>query len=424
MTPGLRMPVRAARAALAVTLGAAALAAAGAWAQPGQAPPTSRTNQEGAGASGRCGVCHPGERVQFEKSRHALEEVRCVACHGGNDQSLDERVAHGAGFRGAPARRDIPALCASCHSDERRMRAYNLPVDQYALYLTSGHGLGLKGGDTKVAVCSDCHGAHDILPPSDPASRVFVLNIPKTCGTCHGDSTLMRQRGKRDTYREYSSSVHARALFEKGNLKAPTCVSCHGVHGAAPPSVGDVGKVCGQCHTADRRYFMAGPHHRGMTGQHRAECVSCHGDHATAAAQPERIASQCATCHGQDSEQARLGGRLWTEYRTAAAELEKAAALIVRADAVPLQTDDYKARLEEARTYLREAMPAAHAVDQDVMMGFTARARSVASEVEHEIYAKLGRIRTNKFVLIVFWFYLLLTILVLRRFRDRGARTD
>jgi len=127
---------------------------------------------------------------------------------------------------------------------------YDLPVDQYDLYLTSGHGRKLREGDPRVAVCSDCHGPHEILAGSDPASRVYVTNIPRTCGGCHGDSALVRARGLDNTYHEYLSSVHAKQLLDGGNLRAPTCVSCHGVHGAVPPEVGDVNKVCGRCHTA------------------------------------------------------------------------------------------------------------------------------------------------------------------------------
>ncbi len=394
-----------------------------ALAQPGDVIPRPGASPAAtSAASGRCGVCHPSERVLFEKSRHAAEEVRCTSCHGGDDRSLDTGTAHGGAFRGRPARKDIPMLCATCHADEDRMRAYNLPVDQYALYQTSGHGRRLARGDTRVAVCSDCHGAHDVLPASDPSSRVFVLNIPKTCGVCHGDSVLMRSRGKPDVLSQYASSVHARELFDQGNQRAPTCVSCHGVHGAAPPAVGDVGKVCGQCHTAERRYFMAGPHPAGLTRANLPECASCHGDHAIQAAQPERLANMCSRCHRGASRQDALGGKLWTEYRTAAQEIEKAAGLIEQADAVPIQTEDYRARLEEARTYLREALPAAHSVQEETVSSLAVRARSVSSEIEHEIYAKLGNLRTRKFVLILFWFYVLLTILVLRRFRDRGAR--
>jgi len=398
-------------------------------------------------ASGRCGVCHPAERVQFERSQHRQEDVGCVSCHGGDDQSLEVGVAHGRGWKGRIPRRDIPALCASCHANEARMRAYNLPVDQYALYQTSGHGQRLAKGDARVAVCSDCHGAHEILPPSDPASSVYVLNVPRTCGRCHGDATLLKQRGLPDNFHAYEKSVHARELYEKGNLRAPTCVSCHGVHGAAPPSLGDVDKVCGQCHTAERRYYMAGAHHRGAANAAaagtpaapasgtraalasglgpagaRPECVDCHDAHGAQAAQPERLASSCAQCHEGDAARLALGQRIWNDYRTASAEVDQAAALVARADAIPIQTEDYRARLEEAHTYLREALPAAHSVEESVVAGFTSRARSVGQEVQQEIQVKLGNLRLHKFLLVLFWFYVLLTLYVLKRFRDQAAR--
>jgi predicted CXXCH cytochrome family protein len=398
-----------------------------------QAPPESSATAGGAAAAtaaatgGRCGTCHPAERVQFERSRHAQEDVRCVSCHGGNDQSLDFSVAHGSGFRGKPQRTQISGLCASCHSDQEKMRPYNLPVDQLALYQTSGHGKRLAQGDTRVAVCSDCHRAHDVLPASDPASSVYVLNIPRTCGTCHGDSTLMKPRGRADVYQAYRSSVHARSLFDQSNLRAPTCVSCHGVHGAAPPHVTDVDKVCGRCHTAERRYFLSGPHRAAMAKAGLPECASCHDPHATQPAQPERLASVCAQCHrGQDPRRLR-GQKLYTEFQTAAAELEQAEKLTGRAEGVPIATEDYRARLEEARTYLSEALPAAHSVDEAVVAGFTTRARSVAAEVQSEVHGKLGNLTTQKFVLVLFWFYVIVTVFVLRRFRDRqapGTRRD
>jgi len=304
------------------------------------------------------------------------------------------------------------------------MRPYNLPVDQYALYQTSGHGRLLARGDTRVAVCSDCHGAHDILPPSDPASRVFRINLPKTCGSCHGDGTHDSRRGPKDDSHTYLTSVHGRELLDRGNPRAPTCVSCHGVHGAAPPGAGDIDKVCGHCHTAERRYFVAGPHLQGMVSAGLPECVSCHGNHAIEAAQPQRLATACAQCHGTGSTQALLGERLWTEYQAAASQIQKAAELIVTADAVPIQTEDYRARLEEARTYLREALPAAHAVQEQTVAGLTARARAVGSEVASEIYGKLGHLQARKVGLVVFWFYLALTVVVLRRFQSRPARKD
>ena len=420
------------------TLLALLLLAVATWtagARPALAAPPAPAGEVSA-TSGRCGVCHPAERVLFEKSQHAQEDVRCVSCHGGDDRSLEYKVAHGAGWKGRIARRDIPAACASCHADEKRMRAYNLPVDQYALYQTSGHGQRLAKGDTRVAVCSDCHGAHDILPPHDPASTLYVLNIPKTCGRCHGDPALLKERGLPDNFHAYEKSIHARELYEKGNLRAPTCVSCHGVHGAAPPSLGDVDKVCGQCHTAERRYYGAGVHSvraprpastasiQTASGVGPPECVDCHDAHAVQAARPERFSASCGLCHEGDSRRLDLGRRIWRDYRAAADEVDKAAALVGRAEDVPIQTEDYRARIEEARTYLREALPAAHAVQEEEVTGFTTRASAVGQEVQREIEGRLGNLRQHKFLLILFWFYVLLTLFVLRRFRNQAARQD
>lgn len=395
--------------------------AVGAGAQTGTvAPPTPDTRAtQVTRASGRCGVCHPADRAAFEHSLHAREDVRCVSCHGGDDTTLEKAAAHGRGFTGKVDRGSIPQMCGGCHSDVEKMRPYDLPVDQYALYQTSDHGKRLRAGDRAVAVCSDCHGPHDVLAPSDPSSKVFPTNIPRTCGACHGDSTLMRSRKLHDTYREYLTSVHARALFDKGNLRAPTCVSCHGVHGAAPPQTGDVNKVCGKCHTAERRYFNAGRHRGAMADQKVSECASCHGDHAIPAAQPMRLAKSCVDCHDDRGKEAVLGQELLADYQRANDELDKADALIARADAVPLQTDDYKARLEEARTYLREAMTATHTVQPDVVSGFSLRAHSVGTEIQSEIQGKLGNIRTAKLLLILFWFYVLVTAGILYRIRDR-----
>ena len=378
-----------------------------------------------AAASGRCGVCHPAERVQFEKSRHVPEGVRCVSCHGGDDHSLDTAIAHGPGYRGRPARRDIPKLCASCHADEAQMRPYGLPVDQYALYQISGHGRRLAHGDDQAAVCSDCHGAHEILAPRDPASSTYALNVPQTCGRCHGNTALMRVRGRADVVRTYQSSVHARALTGKGNLRAPTCVSCHGAHGAAPPALGSADKVCGQCHTVERRYYAAGGHAGGSSGRPgdpHPECVTCHEAHGVQPARPERLGTSCVMCHEGDSHRLDLGRRIWNGYRTATGEADKAAALVAKADAIPIPTEDYHARIEEAHTYLREALSAAHSVQPEVVAGFTTRARAVGEEVQKELQGKLANLRQHRYVLIAFWFYVLLTLFVLKRFRDQATR--
>jgi hypothetical protein len=41
------------------------------------------------------------------------------------------------------------------------------------------------GGYVETARCWDCHGAHDVLPPSDPRSPIAPANLIVTCGKCH-----------------------------------------------------------------------------------------------------------------------------------------------------------------------------------------------------------------------------------------------
>jgi len=304
------------------------------------------------------------------------------------------------------------------------MRPYDLPLDQLELYQTSRHGILLAGGDKQVAVCSDCHGAHDILPASDPVSRIAVSNIPRTCGRCHGDTTLVRQRHIQNAYAQYMTSVHAHQLFDLGNLRAPTCVSCHGVHGATPPEVDEISKVCGRCHTAERRYFLAGPHAQKMAAQDVPACIACHGNHAIEASRVDRLGSGCANCHEAGSRLGKMGPAMLADYQGAMTEIEKAEKQIARADEVPIQTEDYHARVEEARTYLREAMTAAHAVQPELVAGFTLRARSVGTEIQSELQHKFFNLKTSKLFLIVFWFYVLVTVGILLRTRNRPPRRE
>ncbi len=48
---------------------------------------------------------------------------------------------------------------------------------------------------TTVANCASCHGAHGILPSSDPDSTVYKGNLPRTCGKCHQNAGMMLAKG-------------------------------------------------------------------------------------------------------------------------------------------------------------------------------------------------------------------------------------
>jgi hypothetical protein len=40
-----------------------------------------------------------------------------------------------------------------------------------------------------IAVCTDCHGVHDIQAVNSPSSPVIKANLVTTCQKCHRDAT-------------------------------------------------------------------------------------------------------------------------------------------------------------------------------------------------------------------------------------------
>ena len=373
----------------------------------------------------QCGLCHPQERVEHSLSIHSQEFIRCVGCHGGRSEAIEEEQAHGGDFRSLQDRKQIPDLCASCHADPNQMRAYNLPTDQYALYQTSGHGLALAKGNDSVAICTDCHGAHTILRSEDPNSPTFIRNIPETCGQCHGERGLQTDADAdagKDVLGAYLESVHATELLEEGNTNAPECSRCHGIHGAAPAGVGDVGKMCGNCHSAALQAFRDSPHAIAMVEAGLPECLACHDHHRTQPSQYKQMAQACSNCHAEGSEQYVLGEKMEVLFARAEEELEQAREVIARAERVPLYVEDYLARLEEARTFLLEAEPAVHTVSFADVDRFTSLSRSLGEEIEAEIDGELSDLRLRRLLLVVFWFYLLLTIWILYHYRQKALK--
>ena len=371
----------------------------------------------------RCTLCHPDVRVQFERGVHHAEGVACTSCHGGDPEATTVPEAHRKDFRGDIKRRDVPALCASCHADIAKMRPYNLPADQYALYQTSLHGRRLAQGDEKPAICTDCHGVHEIRAPSDPRSSVFPRNIPSTCGRCHADSALMAGYGlKAESFNDYTTGIHGKALLEEGSVTAPDCSRCHGAHGAAPTGVGDIDKVCGQCHSTARSYFIEGPHKAAMVAAGLPECASCHGHHLIAKTDTAMLDTVCLQCHDQSSSQVQLAAKMKTLLTNASDEIASAGRAVETAASVPLYVEDYRARLAEARTSFIEASPAVHSLDLSRVEALTGRVRSISREVESEVSGKLEGRKWRRVGLMVFWFYLLVTVGILIRFRTNAAR--
>jgi hypothetical protein len=235
---------------------------------------------------------------------HRKRGFGCNDCHGGNPTNEDKAHDKEAGFIGKPKKKDIPGLCAKCHSDIEFIRQFNpkLNTDQYQQYLTSQHGKKLQEGDQKVATCSDCHGAHTIRKTKDPFAEVFPTNIPKTCNKCHGNKEYMKEyKIPTDQYEKYKESKHGKLLLEQKDITAPACNTCHGNHGAVPPGVQSVHHICGQCHVQQDEAFQKSSHAKYFSERKAEGCATCHNHHKIPTPSDEMMNptpdSPCMKCH-------------------------------------------------------------------------------------------------------------------------------
>ena len=255
-----------------------------------------------------CGGCHDGPAGAYARSVHGKAAAKaasngdaptCASCHGTHDilprTDARSRTNH---FR-------ISETCERCHGD-RALRARNGVGggDIASKFEDSIHGRALKEAGLVVApTCSDCHGAHDIINPEDPESRLFRTKVPATCGKCH---VLIQQ--------QYESGIHGMELA-KGNEHAPTCASCHTPHDIRRIDSGgwrlNVLAECGDCH-AESLHTYRDTYHGQVTelGYERiATCADCHGAHAIfqksdprSSVSDDRRRATCGKCHEGASE--------------------------------------------------------------------------------------------------------------------------
>jgi len=346
---------------------------------------TVRAGDEPAPGESSCTLnCHGKETVAFRHGVHA-GVLTCVDCHGGNPKGWrDQAASHAkeAGFKGAPAHEDVPALCGDCHADPLAMRRYGLSTDQLALYASSRHGKAvLERGDPNAAVCTDCHGVHDILRVSDPRSAVAPTRQPATCGRCHSDAKLMAAYDlPADGVARFSSSVHGRALLQDHVRDAPSCSACHGSHGAAPPGMADIVEACGQCHQNTRDAYRKSPHaaspdmrcracHEDEKGAEyaRSGCTACHGAHDIADVgdwilQGEKP-GRCAHCHRDGGEAEVMAKRIVDGQRRLRDEMERTDADLRAAKERGLFLDNEKLYVRESQVTLVSVKPLSHSMD-------------------------------------------------------------
>ena len=298
-------------------------------------------------------------KAAFGDDIHAAAGITCTACHasaGGTDRYP------------IPPRTAIAPLCATCHSDAAYMRRFDpqVRVDQLLQYQTSVHGTRMAAGEVRVATCTDCHGAHGIKRVSDPRSSVAPLNVTTTCGRCHADPARMKLFGREAAPPgDWSASVHAAALLKRGDTSAPTCIACHGSHGATPPGVASVANVCAQCHVREADLFRSSPKKEIFDAIGEPECLTCHSNHRIETPEDTWVGLQegsvCAQCHDESGDSAATIRGVREQLDGLSAAVSNADALLTRAERAGMLVDDGRVAFQNALEHRIQSRVLVHA---------------------------------------------------------------
>ncbi len=248
-----------------------------------------------------CGQCHPDVAKDYSNSIHGIAAAkgdsaapRCYSCHGKHDILPKSDPASRTN------RFNIPATCASCHANAKVTSNHPVPPPSVINeYFTGVHGKGmLQMGLNVSAVCSDCHGAHLILPKSNPRSTISYENVPRTCGKCH-----------EGIFREFEQSSHGQQWL-RGNAKGPVCVTCHAQHGIGSAETAAfrlrIASTCMHCHEKEAPTYLDSFHGQSTELGYvpSAKCADCHTPHFNlprsdprSTIAPANLARTCGKCH-------------------------------------------------------------------------------------------------------------------------------
>ena len=167
------------------------------------------------------------------------------------------------------------------------------------------HGQRLAKGDTKVATCISCHGAHGVRLVSDAKSPVYALNVAATCTKCHADAERMKGYTlpgglpiPTDQRAKYEKSVHHAAMVQqqrplRADLQRLPRQPRRGAARASGPS-----PTCAAPATpSSRRKFALSTHSQIF----ERGCVECHSNHEIAKPSDALLGADktalCITCH-------------------------------------------------------------------------------------------------------------------------------
>jgi len=269
-----------------------------------------------------CRSCHEDASDQYQSHGRSMRNdckdiPSCSSCHGDHN-ILPSDMKNSMVNAG-----NIAKTCGNCHEDLDLVKRYEILVDHPVdMYNTSVHGKATGGGNTKAATCDDCHSSggssHEIYPPTDPKSSIYHINIPKTCGKCHKEETKaywegihgkLALKGKAnapvctDCHGEHGiiSPSDPRSPVSKHNVASATCEPCH-ESTRLNQQLGIKGKISSYIDSYHGLKSQAGD-------LHVANCESCHGAHrilpstdSTSSIHPKNLAVTCGECHAGISD--------------------------------------------------------------------------------------------------------------------------
>jgi len=118
-----------------------------------------------------CGTCHSRVKDVWSGGQHGkmrasgvMTAPGCTDCHGAHTIADPKVPKWQVG---------MIRECGGCHTR------------QIGTYRDTYHGQVTDLGFTVVATCASCHGAHEMLPKSNPLSKVSDERILSTCQVCH-----------------------------------------------------------------------------------------------------------------------------------------------------------------------------------------------------------------------------------------------
>ncbi|MDX1699424.1 MAG: cytochrome c3 family protein, partial [Melioribacteraceae bacterium] len=243
-----------------------------------------------------CEDCHDDvedHKLQLSESVHST--IECTDCHVYVANNIEDHEDEPGSA--------VEQGCAFCHSDI------------VETHQNSIHHIQTFEGNDDAAICSSCHGTHNILPTENPNSMVHPQNLATTCGNCHDDPLFEEkfQMSVKFPGKMYSQSVHGKHVTA-GDTNAATCSACHGVHDiknrvqiGSRISPLNLPNTCEDCHELEVQEYKNSIHwFRVQKGIKDAPvCNDCHNEHTVEEISAEgreanRLKMQqetCIACH-------------------------------------------------------------------------------------------------------------------------------